>query len=214
MKRRIIALLLAGALSLSGVSGLNVHAMEDDETEIIADSTQESEKAEVESIEYSETEQIRESAVETEVEETNEVMEFGETFEGAAIDAGSLHIDKTDVLPGDKIHIGFRVTGDLSLVQYANVVYLMPITGKEKNIRLQYNESTGEFESEFEITDSFEAGLWQIYYASIGDKNYNNIILFNSKVCPTQKNIADFVAGDFKVSGTDAGYRETRSRYQ
>lgn len=69
MKRRIIALLLAGALSLSGVSGLNVHAMEDDETEIIADSTQESEKAEVESIEYSETEQIRESAVETEVEE-------------------------------------------------------------------------------------------------------------------------------------------------
>lgn len=132
MKRRIIALLLAGALSLSGVSGLNVHAMEDDETEIIADSTQESEKAEVESIEYSETEQIRESAVETEVEETNEVMEFGETFEGAAIDAGSLHIDKTDVLPGDKIHIGFRVTGDLSLVQYANVVYLMPITGKKK----------------------------------------------------------------------------------
>ena len=236
MKRRIIALMLAGILSISSLGGLGVYAMEGGETESQTDSNVETdtedgipvenetkERVSAETVEETEEtanteESVRETnendtkTIETlETEMANEsigaegekgTLHFAETMDEVGINGDSLHINKCEATVGDQIHIGVKVTGDWNIVDSAYIIYRMPITGKKKYIGLKYNENIGEFETDLEITDSFESGTWIVHSIILGVGEFKNVFLYNSLVEPSMNDKADLSAGNFVVSGT------------
>lgn len=205
MKRRMIALMLAGILSISSLGALDIYAMEGEETQSQTESNVETDTEESIPIE-TETEESIPIETETEEETKESLAETEETFETQSdekgimktqeeldtgnvvaldsesdvtapkIDVDSLNVDVKSAGLGDKVKISLKVTDDESGVDSVYVYYFDPQTRWEY-IRLKYNSVTGNYEGTMSITDSTVVGVWKINYICVKDKAGNSDIL-------------------------------------
>lgn len=226
MKRRMIALMLAGILSISSLGALDIYAMEGEETQSQTESNVETDTEESIPIE-TETEESIPIETETEEETKESPAETEETFETQSdekgimktqeeldtgnvvaldsesdvtapkIDVDSLNVDVKSAGLGDKVKISLKVTDDESGVDSVCVCYFDPQTRWE-DIRLKYNSVTGNYEGTMSITDSTVVGVWKINHIYVTDKAGNSDILNNAKTTISSK-AANLEAGDFEV---------------
>ena len=161
MKRRIIALMLAGILSISSLGGLDVYAMEGGETESQTESNVETDTEESVPIE-TETKESVFAETETEEETKESLAKTEETFETQSdekgimktqeeldtgnvapldsesdvtapeIDVDSLNVDVKSAGLGDKVKISLKVTDDESGVNNVYVFYINPQTKQDE----------------------------------------------------------------------------------
>lgn len=161
MKRRIIALMLAGILSISSLGGVDVYAVEDGETESQTESnvetdTEENIPIETETkesvfVETETEEETKESLVETEealetqsdvkgIMNAQEELDTGNVAASDSepdvtapeIDVDSLNVDVKSAGLGDKVKISLKVTDDESGVNNVYVFYSNPQTKRKR----------------------------------------------------------------------------------
>ena len=228
MKRRIIALMLAGILSISSLGGLDVYAMEGGETESQTESNVETDTEESVPIE-TETKESVFAETETEEETKESLAKTEETFETQSdekgimktqeeldtgnvapldsesdvtapeIDVDSLNVDVKSAGLGDKVKISLKVTDDESGVNNVYVFYINPQTKQDEAVILKYNSVTGNYEETLSITDSTVVGVWQVSFIYVTDKAGNLKTLSNEKIKPYSSSKANLEAGDFEV---------------
>ena len=126
-----------------------------------------------------------------------------EDKDGPNINVESLEINKKKLLYGEILELSIEITDNMIDVPYACVTYEMPISKELKDIRLLKNESTGKFEGNIMVEDSFEKGTWKILLISTSDVKGNPTIMYNSNMVDYMLQSADLSAGDFDVIGED-----------
>ena len=202
MKRRIIALMLAGILSISSLGGVDVYAVEDGETESQTESnvetdTEENIPIETETkesvfVETETEEETKESLVETEealetqsdvkgIMNAQEELDTGNVAASDSepdvtapeIDVDSLNVDVKSAGLGDKVKISLKVTDDESGVNNVYVFYSNPQTKQDEAVILKYNSVTGNYEKTLSITDSTVVGVWQVSFIYVTDMDGN-----------------------------------------
>ena len=228
MKRRIIALMLAGILSISSLGGVDVYAVEDGETESQTESnvetdTEENIPIETETkesvfVETETEEETKESLVETEealetqsdvkgIMNAQEELDTGNVAASDSepdvtapeIDVDSLNVDVKSAGLGDKVKISLKVTDDESGVNNVYVFYSNPQTKQDEAVILKYNSVTGNYEKTLSITDSTVVGVWQVSFIYVTDMDGNLKTLSNEKIKPNSPSKANLEAGDYEV---------------
>lgn len=125
--------------------------------------------------------------VNAEMEDTEAPLIFGDT----------LSISTTTAGIGDTISIKVMVA-DKSGIGTVFVRYIMPQTGRSRNIYLYYNKATGYCEGDFKIGSNHEKGKWvvDLIYASDTCNNYGS--LYSSEK-HSSSNIS-LSAGNFEIT--------------
>ena len=116
------------------------------------------------------------------------VMAAADT-EKPVLDRDSVKVSQTEAVAGDTVKIEFRVTDNVGL-KYVFLYYNTPVTDRLQSVKVKYNNQTGKYEGEIEITNSTESGKWEIYSISATDTSDN------------EERFTDIENGSFTVRGT------------
>ncbi|MGF9964021.1 Ig-like domain-containing protein [Bacillus rhizoplanae] len=108
----------------------------------------------------------------------------------------SIQLNKKEATSGDTIKISIDATDEESGIKFLVLTYMMPITKKEYEVKLYYNQETKKYEGLFDVTDTFELGEWKIKYLFIYDYAGNVLDAYNKEVSISG---VDLTAGNFTV---------------
>ncbi len=120
------------------------------------------------------------------------------------VDYSSIKISQKTATLNDAVTISAKVTDDKNGVQSVIFVYQMPITKNNKYIYLKYDDNTGLYTATFEIENTYEIGIWKLYYIYVSD-GANSEMIYNTDAYPTWSG-TDLSMADFNVKEVDKEY--------
>ena len=134
----------------------------------------------------------------------NKVGQINSDIKPPTIEVDSLKVDKTEVKPGDTVKISVKASDDMSGIRHFSIIYTAPITGKNVEIFMEYNNQTNRYEKNIYIDEQMEDGLYKISQVYLKDNQNNEVWIGNSDINSYRDNLEDLSAGNFKVIGTKA----------
>ena len=130
------------------------------------------------------------------------VEQSAEDEDAPVIDAESLIAEisegKDRAEAGDVIKVSLSVS-DSSPISDVTLYYTSPLRSFSHSVEAQLNAGSGKYESSIDITDSTEAGLWEIRSISATDESGNTARVYALNT-EGEKNTADLSKGSYTVS--------------